>query len=165
MGGKKANANEEGTTMDTTKSGSGGSDTTNALKPNFSWPTALLGVVFIAALCFSTPFHELCLQFGTSLHEITLKFGVSVYELCLKFGVSVYEISLKFGVSVYEISLKFGVSTANAVNAVWMNATMDTIVQLTVVALILVTVPSVAQSMMKVLEKWLPTATVSLPKK
>mmetsp|Transcript_48286 Transcript_48286/g.114459 ORF Transcript_48286/g.114459 Transcript_48286/m.114459 type:complete len:155 (-) Transcript_48286:246-710(-) len=154
MGGKKANANEEGTTMDTTKSGSGGSDTTNALKLNFSWPTALLGVVFIAALCFSTPFHELCLQFGTSLHEITLKFGVSVYELCLKFGVS-----------VYEISLKFGVSTANAVNAVWMNATMDTIVQLTVVALILVTVPSVAQSMMKVLEKWLPTATVSLPKK
>lgn len=129
--------------MDTTKSGSGGSDTTNALKPNFSWPTALLGVVFIAALCFSTPFHE-----------ITLKFGVSVYELCLKFGVS-----------VYEISLKFGDSTANAVNAVWMNATMDTIVQLTVVALILVTVPSVAQSMMKVLEKWLPTATVSLPKK
>mmetsp|Transcript_62542 Transcript_62542/g.147056 ORF Transcript_62542/g.147056 Transcript_62542/m.147056 type:complete len:144 (+) Transcript_62542:270-701(+) len=143
MGGKKANANEEGTTMDTTKSGSGGSDTTNALKLNFSWPTALLGVVFIAALCFSTPFHE-----------ITLKFGVSVYELCLKFGVS-----------VYEISLKFGDSTANAVNAVWMNATMDTIVQLTVVALILVTVPSVAQSMMKVLEKWLPTATVSLPKK
>lgn len=129
--------------MDTTKSGSGGSDTTNALKLNFSWPTALLGVVFIAALCFSTPFHE-----------ITLKFGVSVYELCLKFGVS-----------VYEISLKFGDSTANAVNAVWMNATMDTIVQLTVVALILVTVPSVAQSMMKVLEKWLPTATVSLPKK
>mmetsp|Transcript_9356 Transcript_9356/g.22146 ORF Transcript_9356/g.22146 Transcript_9356/m.22146 type:complete len:119 (+) Transcript_9356:376-732(+) len=116
---------------------------TNALKPNLSWQTALLGVVFIAALCFSPPFRELCCKFGASLREI----------------------SLKFGSSVYEILLKFGVSTANAVNAVWVNATMDTIVQLTVVALVLVTVPSVAQSMMKVLEKRLPTATVALSKK